>query len=117
MQSKPLLRHVLQDEGLTRGLGDAEARVVIEWLVDWAEILAEDAESEEDAWAGIRLLCRRARGIARFVSLWFQAQSRAAAIQLAATERFSWPFPKKDEEPIELIVRLLVWEDRLILIP
>ncbi len=116
MLAKRLTRHVLQDEALTRGLGDAEARVLIEWLVDWAELLAEDAECEEDAWKGIRFLCRRARGIGRFVCLWMEPETRGAAAQLAGSERFHWPLPTEDEDPTELMSRILVWEDRQILI-
>ena len=51
--------------------------VLIEWLVDWAELLAEDTESDDDAWKGIKLLCRRCRGISRFVWLWMEPETRA----------------------------------------
>ena len=34
MQSTPLVRHILRDEAVTRGLGDVEARMVVEWLAD-----------------------------------------------------------------------------------
>lgn len=116
MLAKRLMRHVLQDEALTRGLGDAEARVLIEWLVDWAELLAEDAPSEEDAWKGIRLLCRRCRGISRFILLWLEPETRGSAAQLVGSERFHWPLPAEDEDPAELMARILTWEDRQILI-
>ena len=87
----PLLRHVLRDEGLTRGLGDIEARMLIEWVTDWTELLADAARTEDDAWSCVRRLCRRARAIGRFVRLWTNPDSRGAAGQLAAAERFSWP--------------------------
>ena len=116
MLAERLMRHVLGDEALTRGLGDAEARVLIEWLVDWAEVLAEDAESEDDAWKGIKLLCRRCRGISKFVWLWMEPETRGAAVQLAGSERYHWPLPVEDEEPAELMSRILTWEDRQILI-
>ena len=114
MQSKPLLRHILNEDALTRGLGDEEARVLVEWLVDWAELLADESESEQAAWAGLRMICRRARGISRFVHLWSEESSRAAAVQLAAAERFCWPLPFMEEDPAELMVRILAWEDRMI---
>jgi hypothetical protein len=112
MQSTPLLRLVLQDEAITRGLGDEEARVLVEWLVEWAELLAEESETEETAWQGIRMLCRRARGLGKFVCLWSQDESRGAAVQLAAAERFHWPLPISDEDPADLMQRILKWEDR-----
>src|SRR4051794_596504 len=40
MRANPWVDHVLADEALTRGLGDEEARVLVEWLVDKAEDLA-----------------------------------------------------------------------------
>ena len=66
----PLLRHVLRDEALTRGLGDIEARMLVEWVADWTELLAEAARTEDDAWSCVRRLCRRGRAIGRFVQLW-----------------------------------------------
>jgi hypothetical protein len=112
MRSTPLLQHVLRDEALTRGLGDEEARILIEWLVEWAELLADESETEQAAWDGVRTLCRRARGIGRFVYLWSRHDSRGAAGQLAVSERFHWPLPDDDEDPAELMLRILIWEDR-----
>jgi len=114
MQSRPLLRHVLNEEAITRGLGDCEARVLVEWLVEWAELLADEAESDEEAWGSLRQLCRRARGIGRFVALWSQFDCQGAAIQLAAAEKFQWPLPIPAEDPTDLMERILVWEDRLL---
>ena len=56
---EPLLRNVLRDEALTRGLGDIEARMLVEWVADWTELLAEAARTEEDAWSCVERLCRR----------------------------------------------------------
>ncbi len=116
MQSMPLLRHILSEDALTRGLGDEEARVLIEWLVDWAELLAKDSDNDREAWDGLRRICRRARGISRFVQLWTDEYSRGPAIQLAAAEKFAWPLPIMEEDPAELMVRILAWEDRTILV-
>jgi hypothetical protein len=69
MQAKVLLHHILVDDALTRGLGDPEARILVEWLVERAESLAEES-SESTACATIARLCRRGRAIGRFVSLW-----------------------------------------------
>ncbi len=104
----PLLQLVLGDEGLTRGLGDAEARVLIEWLVERAEGLSATAPAQ--AADEVRRLCRRGRAIARFVNLWGLRSGRAAATQLAASERFSWPLPGGDVDPCELMQSILHWE-------
>jgi hypothetical protein len=112
MLSSPLLRYVLHDEAITRGLGDEEARVLIEWLVEWAELLADELENEQAAWNSMMTLCQLARGIGRFVQLWSHEDSRGAAAQLAAVERFRWPLPVCDEDPADLMFRILKWEDR-----
>ena len=107
MQSTPMVRHVLYDEALTRGLGDVEARMLVEWLVDWAEMLADMAPDEDQAWEQFRNVCRRARVFSRFVALWSEPRSRGAATQLAATERMEWALPDRPLEPDELMERIL----------
>jgi hypothetical protein len=108
----PLVRHVLRDEALTRGLGDIEARMLAEWIADWAELLVEAAQTEVDAWSCVKRLSRRGRAIGRFVQLWNAPKGRGAAIQLAATERFSWPLPCADIEPADLMHHILTWENQ-----
>ena len=112
MHSTPLVRHVLRDEAITRGLGDIEARMLVEWLADRAEQTAIIAPTEEIAWAILRRLCRRARAIAYFVRLWVEPESRGAALQFAAAERMHWPLPSGDVDAGELMESILAWNDR-----
>ena len=104
-----LLSPILDDELLTRGLGDAEARAMVEWLVERSEAnharLVEDTCQRE-----IQRLCHRARAISRFVFLWCYQQAHGSACQLAATERFVWPLPATDEDPYEVMNIILEWE-------
>jgi hypothetical protein len=104
-----LLQFILSDEALTRGLGDAEARVLIEWLVEHAEHLARVAAP--GASAEVRRMCRRGRAIARFVALWCNG-ARAGALQLAAAERFTWPLPTTVGDACELMQHIVSWELR-----
>ena len=108
----PLLRHVLRDEGLTRGLGDIEARMLVEWVADWTELLVEAARTEDDAWSCVNRLSRRGRAIGRFVQLWNQPSDRGAAAQLAAVERFTWPLPSADVDSPDLMHHILTWENQ-----
>jgi hypothetical protein len=110
MVTKPLLRPILNDEALTRGLGDPEARVLIEWLVTEAEILAETEPPGEQLASKIHRLCGRARSISRFVILWCYLEAWGAAGQLAATERFAWPMPSAAMDPCALMEDILTWE-------
>jgi hypothetical protein len=107
----PLLAHILDDERLTCGLGDAEARVLVEWLVERAEQLAR-SDPPAAAEAEVLRLCRRGRAIARFVLLWCLVRRRGAALQLAGAERFTWPLPEAAADPCELMQSILRWEAR-----
>jgi len=109
----PLLRPIVDNEALTRGLGDPEARVLVEWLVAEAEILAEiDLGEEQLAWE-VYCLCERARSLSRFVLLWCYRDNWGAACQLAATERFPWPLPSTAMDPCELMEEILGYEANL----
>ena len=101
MQFRPLLRPILDDEGLTRHLGDQEARVLVEWLVERAERAGESAD-EATATTVVAGHCRRAKAIGLFVALWCYRDDRGAAGQLAVAERFTWPLPHADVDPCPL---------------
>lgn len=110
MLTKPMLRPILDNDAITRGLGDPEARMLVEWLVDQAEQRA--AASADSPTAEVARLCRRARSISRFVSLWCRKGERGAALQLAAVERFTWPLPATTDDPCALMEFILAWETR-----
>jgi len=110
----PLILSLVRDESLTRDLGDVEARMLVEWAVDWGELLTEAARSEAEAKQLVQRLLRRSKAIARFVSLWFQPTGRKSALQLAAVERFEWPLPDgdADQTPADLMEHILNWESK-----
>jgi len=114
MATDQLILGLARDESLTRGLGDVEAQQLMNWLTDWAELLADAARSDADAKRLITRLSHRARAIARFVLWWYQPYQRCAAIQLAATERFEWPLPHDEERftPVEMMEHILNWESQ-----
>ena len=112
MLTKTLLNQILDNDALTRGLGDPEARILVEWLVDQTEKLAASAKSASRAHDEVARLCRRARAIGRFVGLWCLPRERGAACQLAAAERFCWPLPTTADDPCELMQFILAWEAR-----
>jgi hypothetical protein len=112
MQSTPLVRHILRDEAVTRGLGDVEARMIVEWLAAQAERIALSTAIEAIAWERVRNACRRARVIACFCRLWAIPATRGAAIQLVASERLHWPLPSGDIDAGELMEGILAWVDQ-----
>ncbi len=111
MSLKSLLDLILGSDHLTRGLGDAEARRLVEWLVERAEACHAQVKNEESARQEVHRLCRRARAVARFVGLWCHERQPGAAYQLAATERFPWPLPTGPIDAWELMSDILAWED------
>ena len=104
-----LLSPILDDELLTRGLGDAEARAMVEWLVERSEKsharLAADLCRNE-----VQRLCLRARAMSRFVFLWCYQHAHGAACQLLATERFTWPLPTTEDDPYDVMNTILEFE-------
>jgi len=112
MLARRLLSQVFDDHALTRGLGDAEARILVEWLVERAERLADKGIEEDAAHCVLASDRLRARVFSRFVSTWCYYRDRGAAGQLAATERLNWPLPDADVDPCELMQVILDWEDQ-----
>ncbi len=107
------INRILDDEALTSGLQDPEARLLIEWLVEQVEHIVQHRPDEASAESRIQILCRRIRGIRRFLSLWCYAGDRGAAAQLAAAERFAWPLPgPEDVDPCDILQRILCWEQK-----
>lgn len=107
MLSKTMLTPILDDDALTRGLGDPEARMLVEWLVDEAEMRSAKAGDDAQANREVRRLCRWARAVSRFVYLWCYEEAAAAAYQLAASEKFEWELPVGYVEPCELMHHIL----------
>lgn len=112
MLAKQLLSQILDNDALTRGLGDPEARILVEWLVERAECEAGEAACEATVRDAVAKLCRRGRSVSRFVALWCHLGERGAAGQLATAERLNWPLPGAPVDPCELMQDILDWEDR-----
>jgi hypothetical protein len=111
MLARQLVSQVLEDDALTRGLRDPEARVLVEWLVERAEAVALEATTAQDAQAQVAKLRRRGRSVTRFVALWCHLGEPGAAGQLATAERLNWPLPDGDVDPCELMEDILSWEE------
>jgi hypothetical protein len=109
MLARSLLNCILDDEALTRRLGDAEARVLVEWLVEQAERVGETLPPES-ARLEVQRLCRRGRALAHFVRLWCFDDLPGAALQLAAAEKLDWPLPDGPVEPCLLMQHIVDWE-------
>src|SRR5437016_2912216 len=104
MLTKSLLWRLVANDALTRGLGDPEARILVEWLVEQAELAAENPVADAGLAGFVDRLCRRGRAIGRFVSLLCHRNNPGGAHQLAAAEGFCWPFPPPQTDPCEVMI-------------
>jgi hypothetical protein len=107
MLDRAFLRPILDDDALTRGLGDEEARLMVEWLVERAENLAASSLTDQVRRDRLAHLCRRAKSVGRFVRLWCYEEEPGAALQLAGSEAIDGPLPHGPENAIDLMARLL----------
>jgi hypothetical protein len=90
MDPYPLLDRVLDDEGLTAGLDEPEASVLIRAVTDRVRLLATRTDDAEQARQLTESVCRQARQIAQ-VAVAFRDQGEPAARALAATHHLRWP--------------------------
>ena len=111
MLEREFLRPILDDDSLTRGLGDEEACLLVDWLVERAENLAASSLAENVRRDRLGKLCRRARSIGRFVTLWCHDGRQGAAAQLAGAEAFPWDLPSGPEDAGDLMARILRFEE------
>jgi len=86
--------------------------MLVEWLVEQAEQVAEECASPQIAEQEVKRICRWARGVVRFVHLWCYEEAFGAATQLAGSEHFHWPLPATRVDPCELMEQILEWQTR-----
>lgn len=108
MLARAQLNRVLNDESLTRSLGDEEASILVEWLADAADRVP--AAPPEAADAHVAALCRRGRVLARIVRLWCYEGQKGAAAQLALCEGLTQALPSGPAAPYDLMRKLIVYE-------
>ena len=110
--SDSFVKRLVRDDSITSGLGDVEGRMLIEWVVGWAELFADAAHSDANAHSLTYRLSLRAKAISRFVQLWANPSTRIGANQFAASERFRWPLPNDSVSSADLMEHILGWENR-----
>ena len=108
MLARAFLDPILFDDRLTAALGDAEARLLVEFLVDQAERL-EGLQPDEAVHQAVARLCKRGRVLGRVVRLWSDQQC-VAATQLAACEGLAEALPTRRLDGCRLMERLIAVE-------
>ena len=107
MDAGLLLDRVLDDEGLTAGLDEPEAMLLVQALSARVRKLAAESGDEARAQSQVNELCRTGRKISDVVST-FRDAGEATARTTAGRYGFAWPAGVKN--PAELLTRLLTKE-------
>lgn len=90
MDADLAVSQILEDEGLTSDLDEAEATALTQWLVAEVKNIASHATSEEAGWKQIKARKQLARKIARTVAT-FRDDGPVKASQFAKQELLPWP--------------------------
>ena len=101
MDAELAVNQILDDEGLTSDLDEAEATVLVKWLVNDVHKIAKDAKSDEAGWKLINAQRQLARKIARSVAL-FRDEGNIQASQYATQQQLPWPVPPPTEVKVLL---------------
>jgi hypothetical protein len=104
MDPGPLLDRVLDDEGLTEGLDERDATLLIQAVTDHVRALAAGAADASWARRQTEDTCRLARQIARTAASLRDA-GEAAARAVAAQNGLPWPAGAKT--PADVVRRLV----------
>src|SRR5438105_1024291 len=100
----PLLDRLLDDEGITAGLDEAEAMVLIQSLSARIRKLAAAISDEQSARKQVDDICRAGRKLSEVVAT-FRDAGEATARTTAARVGLSWP--KNADTPASLLRSLL----------
>jgi len=109
MDPAPLLDRALDDEGLTAGLDEPEAGMLVRAVADRIRALAAATNDAALARRQAEQVCRLARQIGRAAAVFRDAGEPAAR---AATDRDRLPWPAGATTPGEVVRRLLPVLDR-----
>lgn len=109
MDAAPLLDRVLDDEGLTANLDEAEATLLVQTLSARVRKLAISARDEATARREVDDICRTARKVSDVVAT-FRDAGEATARTTAGRYGFRWPAGVNT--PAELLTRLMTDQSR-----
>ena len=101
MDAGPLIERILNDEGLTGDLPEAEAEAMNRWLIAKAESLAKSARTPAEANSQLEAVCRQARGVGQVMAAWLAKGDPAG---VAKTLGLAW---KPGKTPAETLAGLL----------
>lgn len=99
MDAKLLIERVLEDEGITSGLEECEATLMIKKLTDKVQEIAAGTNNASSAQHRVDALCRTARRVARIVES-FRDSGESEARAKAQQYGLQWPHGNQDSESL-----------------
>ncbi len=102
MDAGPLIDRILDDEGLTGDLPEAEAEAVNRWLIAYAQGLAKSARTPAEANRRLEVACRHAHAVGEVMAAW-----RAKDDPAATAKKFglAWTLSKRPEDTLTGLLR------------
>lgn len=105
MNEEQVLSQILEDEGLTSDLDEAEATRLTNALLAQAKVIVQQAHSDDEGWTRIKALRQRGRQIASIVAT-YRDDGPEKAQQRALQAKLPWPTPAP-ATTIQLLEQLL----------
>lgn len=90
MNEEQVINQILEDEGLTSSLEEAEATRLTNTLIEQAKVIVKQAKSEDEGWAQIKALRQKARKIAKVVAAFRDDGLEKAKLE-AQQAKLPWP--------------------------
>jgi hypothetical protein len=107
MEAEALVSRILDDEGLTSNLEEAEAQRLVDWLVAATEQIAESSKSEADAARRVETLCRQARTVGKLIEARCYHADEQAAELIAKKDKLPWPLPEQARPALQTLLEHL----------
>ena len=99
MDATPLIERILEDEGITSGLVEREATLMIKLLTNKVREIAAGTNDAASARQRVDALCRIARRIARVVES-FRDDGESKAKAMAEQVGLHWPDGARDSDAL-----------------
>jgi hypothetical protein len=105
MTARDYIERILEDESLTDGLDEPEATLLVNTLVERAEVIGKGKLAETELESQIGNLRRLGRKLAQIVAS-FESDGPAAASKLAQKNAIAWPVkpPKSARELLQVLL-------------
>lgn len=106
MSEEMFINRILEDEGLTSNLDEAEVDVLNPWLIGHAKNFAKSKRAEAEKLQRLEWLCQQGRNIARLVAQFRDGADHTKLVEQARQGGVPWPeHPRLDS--VQLLKTIL----------